>query len=193
VPGREAVSIIRDYGNQVQQLWSIPIGSAAADGSVGKNLLPDINPLGYHAWVNAETLLVFVLGEPPTLRLAKVGPGEGRVLTSNPGRTLALIPGSDKLTFVHKLDDNNWWLTVVDPVSGDLRRLFRTLPEREDYAWSPSGWLYMANDSKLYRHRASGIEWSPVADLAEHGIRGVSRMAFDGSGAWLAVVAERAD
>ncbi len=185
VPGRDAVSMIRDYGNEVQQLWSFDL-----DGTNGTFLLPDINPVGYHAWIDERRLLLFVLGEPATLQVAVVGSGPGKVVARDPGRALARIPGSRQMSFVHKAAEGEWWLTALDPESGDLRRLFRTLPECEDYAWSPDGHVWMADGSRLFRRRPGDREWREVADLSAHGIRGITRLAFDHTGESLALVAQ---
>ena len=95
VPGRNAISLVRDYGDLKQQLWSFPL-----DGGEPELLLPDVNPVGYHAWVDEQSLLLFVLGEPMTLQAASVGPGEGRVLAASPGRALARKTGARALRAV---------------------------------------------------------------------------------------------
>ena len=63
VPGRNAISVVRDYGDLKQQLWSFPL-----DGDEPDLLLPDVNPVGYHAWVDRESVILYVLGEPATRR-----------------------------------------------------------------------------------------------------------------------------
>ena len=40
VPGRDAISVVRDYGELKQQLWSFPL-----DGGEPQLLLPDVNPV----------------------------------------------------------------------------------------------------------------------------------------------------
>ncbi|MGD8396428.1 MAG: hypothetical protein PVF43_13250, partial [Candidatus Eiseniibacteriota bacterium] len=97
IPGRDAISVVRDYGDLKQQLWSFPLGEGEPE-----LLLPDVNPVGYHAWIDAERLILFVLGEPHTLELARVGPGAGTVFVESPGRALAAMPGGDEMSFVDK-------------------------------------------------------------------------------------------
>lgn len=95
------------------------------------------------------------------------------------------------MSFVRKVSDDEWWLEAFDPESGATRRLTRTLAGREDYAWSPDGAVWMADGSRLFRWRSGEEGWTEVADLAAHGLRGVTRLAFDATGTRLAVVAER--
>jgi hypothetical protein len=171
---------------------------AESPGDAGEPalLLPDVNPVGYHAWVDDERLLLFVLGEPPTLRLATVGPGPGTVLEHDPGRTLARLPESAEVTFVHKLADDDWRLIAIDPAAvGDRsrRELARMEPPHEDYAIAPDGALWTGRGSRLLRLRP-GVDgdWSPALDLSAHGIDGITRLAFDATGRRLAVVHDHA-
>jgi len=187
IPGRDAISVVRDYGDLKQQLWSFPL-----DGSEPELLLPEVNPVGYHAWVDGESVVLYVLGEPATLQWAHVGPGKGQILAKSPGRTLARVPGSShEMSFVDQSQET-WWITAIDPRTGATRRLTETLDAREDYAWSPDGTLWMGDDSRLYRHRLQqGGVWEQVADLDAQGIYGITRLTFSPDGKSLALVAAR--
>ncbi len=185
IPGRDAISVVRDYGSQLQQLWAFPLGDGEPE-----LLLPDVNPIGYHAWIDHDDLILFVLGEPTTLQAATVGPGAGRVLAESPGRALARIPGGAEMSFVDKSGEP-WWLTALDPLTGATRRLIATLPGREDYAWAPDGSVWMGDGSRLYRWQPGGEHFDLVADLDAAGFYGITRLAFSPSGAHLAVVGER--
>ena len=185
IPGRDAISVVRDYGELVQQLWAFPL-----DGSEPELLLPDVNPVGYHAWADEENLLLFVLGEPMTLQTAKVGPGAGTVVAESPGRALARIPGTSELSYVDRSGET-WWLQAFDPSSRTARRLVETLPGREDYAWAPDGSVWMGDGSRLYRWSVGDEGWSLVADLQDEGIYDISRLAFAPGGDRLAVVGLR--
>ncbi len=186
VPGRNAISVVRDYGDLKQQLWSFPL-----DGDEPELLLPDVNPVGYHAWVDGENVILFVLGEPATLQGARVGAGEGKVLAESPGRALARVPGSrDEMSFLDQSGET-WWITAIDPRTGATRRLAEALDGREDYAWSPDGTLWMGDDSRLYRRLQDGDAWQQVADLDAQGIHGITRLAFSPDGNSLALVATR--
>ncbi len=221
IPGREAISVVRDYGDLKQQLWSYSLATSGPS-KAERHLLPGINPVGYHAWVDDQRLILFVLGEPATLQLATVGPEAGHVLAENPGRALARIPQTDRMSFVHKVSAEEWWLCAVDvdsstpasPGGGKphgspaIERLIQMPRGNEDYAWAPGGWVWTGQGSKLLRawpgktnppnkglpiegNPAEDAEWQEVADLTALGIQGISRMAFDPTGQRLALVFDR--
>jgi len=185
MPGGGAISVIRDYGELKQQLWSFPLA-----GGEPRLLLPDVNPVGYHAWVDEHTLLLFVLGEPHTLQTVKVGPGEGQVLADSPGRALARMPGRGEMSFVDKSGDL-WWLSAVDVTTGKIRPL-ASMPEGcEDFAWAPDGSVWVGDGSRLRRWQPDGDGWEVVAELAEAGVQGITRLALSPDGSRLALVSSR--
>ena len=181
IPGERAISVIQVEANGIQRLWRFPL-----DGSDPNLLLPDIAPVGYHAWADKADLLLFVLGEPPTLQRAKRGPGAGEVLARDIGRSLHRVPGSKKISFLHK-EGPRWTIKTVDP-AGKIEEVATARPEREDYAWAPDGSLWMGDGTVLYR-RLTGGEWQRVADLGEHGLGVITRLAIHPDGAHLALVA----
>ncbi|MEM7353335.1 MAG: M20/M25/M40 family metallo-hydrolase [Acidobacteriota bacterium] len=186
IPGRAAISVVRDYGDLKQQLWAFPLG-----GGEPELLLPDVNPVGYHAWADEESLLLFVLGdEVMTLQSAKIGPGAGKILGESPGRALAKMPDSAEMSFVDKSQEP-WQLMALDLASGDKRPLTATVEGREDYAWAPDGAAWMGDDSRLYRWHPKSEGWEQVADLDSAGIYGITRLAFSPDGRQLAVVGNR--
>jgi hypothetical protein len=67
-----------------------------------------------------------------------------------------------------------------------------TLPGSEDYAWLSAGTIIMGSESTLYRF-VEGGEWEAVADLAEFGVRGITRVAVSVAGGRIAVVGERGE
>jgi len=186
IPGTTSVSTVRDYGDLKQQLWSVDLKS-------GKEtlLLPDVNPVGYHAWVDDGAVLLFVLGEPHTLQVATIGPGPGKVLAESPGRGLARIPGSNRMSYVDKGEDT-WWLTAIDPSTGDMERLIATPEGREDYAWAKDGSVWIGDDSRLLRWSPGQDDgWQAIADLDAEGVYGITRVTFSSDGKRLAVVGAR--
>lgn len=169
------------------------LGRYGADGGEQGTILPQVQPVGYHAWGDADRLILFVLGgggTPATLQLGNVASGDAEIIAENPGRSLHKVPGRHALSFVRKLEAGNWWIEVLDLDTMEYTRWVRTLEGREDYAWTPDGALIMGDGARLYQARA-GEDWSEIADLASAGLDGISRLAIDDGGARIAIVTSR--
>lgn len=188
VPTGREISVVRVEADSTQRLWAFPLG-----GGAPRLLLPEVRPVGYHAWADESTLALFVLGEPATLRIADLGSGQARVVAEGIGRSLHRVPGRRAISFVRKIGETEWVIEELDLATERTARLARTLPGSEDYAWTPDGVLLMASGTALYARdprREGG--WRAVADLGSAGLGTITRLAVSPQGDRLAVVAETA-
>ncbi len=189
IPGDDAVSVVRVEADSRQRLWRFPL-----DGGRPELLLPDVEPVGYHAWSRAGQLALFVLGEPPRLERASPGKGSGEVLAENIGRALHRVPGRATVSFVHKEDKGSWMIKEIDLGTGSTQDLIETRPGREDFNWSPAGDVWMGDGSALYVWSPEGDGgWRAAADFADHGIAELTRIAVHPEGRLLAFVASSSE
>jgi len=79
-PSRARFSAIRVEPDSTQRLWTFESG-----GTNPELLLPSIQPVGYHAWLDEDRLALFVLGNPATLQIASVSQDAGRVVAEDIG------------------------------------------------------------------------------------------------------------
>ena len=188
IPGSDAFSVIRVEKDERQRLWRFSL-----DGAGPSLVLPDVAPVGYHVWGDERTLLLFVLGRPPTLRLANAATGEATIVKNDPGRSLHKIPERDTMSFVDK-SDATWWIRELHPRTRAVTPLIATLEGSEDHAWFPDGTLVMARGGKLYRATLHGESsaWGEAADWSASSIRNITRLAVSPSGKHLAFVADAA-
>lgn len=186
-PAGDRFSAVRVEADSTQRLWSF-----ALDGSDPRVVLADIRPVGYHAWIDARTLGLFVLGSPSTLQIADTRDGTARVVASDIGRSLHRVPGRAAVSFLH-MADGAAVLRTYDPARGSFVDLVDALPESVDYVWTPGGVLLMGTGSRLFAFDpASDAEWREVADLSAVGIAGITRLAVSPGGDRIAVVADDA-
>jgi hypothetical protein len=113
------------------------------------------------------------------------------VLAQNIGRSLHRIPGHrGQFSFVQK-SDQDWWISAYDLKTRQSTPLIKTLPKSEDCAWLPDGTLLMAQGSRLFKwRRGKDRDWQLVAELAAVGVGGITRLAVNGKGDQLALVAQ---
>lgn len=184
MPRGDGFSVVRVEADSSQRLWTF-------DAAVGKAtlLLSGVEPVGYHTWVDSTSVALFVLGTPPSLRLADIESGSIRVMVESIGRSLHMIPGSRDLAFVHKESDEEWWIKALNTESGAIRRLVETLPESEDFAATPGGTILMARGPTVFAwDGGEGGEWHPIADLSGSAISRITRIAVAPDGSRVAFV-----
>lgn len=183
MPDGKSFSVIRVEPDSTQRLWRFPIG-----GGEPTLVLERIKPVGYHAWIDARTLFVYVLGNPATLQMVDVTTGNATVVASNIGRALVKVPHHNAVNFVQVVRDSGQWLAEYDITTKSVRRLGR-MPQGADYvAWTTAGALITAAGSTIYRWDDG--TWAVAADVAAAGVRNISRLAISPAGDWLAFVAD---
>jgi hypothetical protein len=196
-PDGKGISVVRVEEDGTQRLWRFGL-----DGGSPAVILPDVKPVGYHAWIDAHRLALFILGEggqPATLQLADTRTGKAEVLATDIGRSLLRAP-SGLISFVQRERAGEGGTDRVlvrqfDPSAAGESRISTLVAApagalQPDLAWAADGSLLVAHESKLYRWRPGAGDWVMAADLSSTGLRGITRMAVSPSGDLLALVAE---
>jgi len=189
-PDGAHISVIRVEADTTQRLWRF-----TAEGQQPELVLTDVKPVGYHAWGDDRTLVLFVLGQPPTLQIADRTSGKADVVAHGIGRSIQRIPGGG-ISFVTREAGAAGAPALLTIVELDLKtRVTRPLTpavagaSEADIAWTPDGTLLMAKGGTLYQWKRRG-EWSPVADLTAMQLTGVTRMAISPTGDRIAFVTQ---
>lgn len=186
----------------IQRLWRFN-----ADGSSPSLILKDINPVGYHAWIDNDRLVLFVLGaqgKPATLQIASVKSGQAEVITDNIGRSLHRIPASAEATagkpgtglasFVQREASGEFWVKQIDITSRKIDALVKAAEgsSDRDYAWMPDGkTILMSSGTKIMSWTRGAAGWVEVFDAAAHQLGAITRLAVAPKGDAIAfVVAE---
>ncbi len=188
MPNGRGFSVIRVERDSTQRLWQFPW-----DGGEPSLVLRALRPVGYHVWVGETTLGAFVLAQRDAPRapnaLVVVDPRSERADTvaRGIGRALVRVPGRSAFSFL-QLGGDTAWIAEVDTRTNSVRRLAPN-PERSEYHfWTPSGQLVASSGTRLLLR--VGDRWDVLADFAELGVKGISRLALSPTGDRLAFVAE---
>ncbi len=183
VPGDRAFSTVRVEADSTQRVWRFTM-----QGMDGEMLFRTLNTVGYYAWGNEATLLLYVLGSPPTARIADLTTGESAVVAGGVGRSLHKIPSRNAWSFVQRVSADEAWITEVNIGTHEVRRIISTVGGGEFHAWTPEGLLLMAMGSRIYQWDPEvGGDWRRIADLEDDGIT-VSRIAVSPDGSTIAIV-----
>ena len=187
-PDGKGLSVIRVNSEGKQELWYLQLDN----GEAKKNLLPAVEPVGYHVWGGATKVLLFVLGKPQTLRLASINKptDQGRVLDTNIGPSLWSIPESSLFSYSKQIDEATWQLRSVDTKKKTTAKLVDMPVGSYYYAWSPEGYAVTAVESKLYQwhHTSAAKKWTPLDGLSTQCPAGISRLRFSEKGDKIALV-----
>ncbi|MBC8155315.1 MAG: PD40 domain-containing protein, partial [Bacteroidetes bacterium] len=128
-PDRTHFSVIRVEKDQTQRLWKFPLSSGKGEPML---VLEKVKPVGYHCWLSADSLALFVLGTPNTLQLVRVSTGDTVRVEESIGRSLHRIPGKNAVSFVHKRTPTDWEINQLDLQTRRITLIARALEGSED-------------------------------------------------------------
>lgn len=160
----------------------------AYDLKGGNEVLVEDLVIGYHAWINATSIVAFVLGEISTMQIINTTTDDAVVVGEKIGRSLHKIPKSKHFSYVDKSTDN-WTINSMDPETQETLIITPTLAGAEDYTWTPGGQIIMGKGAKLFLWE-SNKAWKEIADLTTNNISNISRLSVSPNGKKLVLVSE---
>lgn len=174
-PSQAGFSVIRVAKDNKQYLWQY-----SSQGKADKQLL-DIEPVGYHAWIDQQQLILFVLGEPHTLQQANTLTQNYQKLDHSIGASLFKIPGSSLLSYSKALDEKQtqWIVKSYNPGTGEQHTLTQLPDSAYYYTWTPNQQLLAAQKSVLMQWQQGQAQWQAFADVSEQCPKGISRLAVN--------------
>lgn len=183
-PDRQFISCIIQRDNNAQDLGKYPLKGGAPV------VLIDNLIVGYHAWVDDDRVLLFVLGEPNSLQLYNLKTKESKILTQKIGRSLHKIPNDNAMSFVQKNTDSDWQIMRWDISTGAISPIATTLTGHEDLTWTPDGKILMSDGQTIFwMSPAQEKAWKEVSfQSGKEVLKGVTRLAMNQKGTMLAVV-----
>ena len=184
-PDGKYISCIILRSNGVQDLGKYPVGGGEAE------VIVDNLKVGYHAWIDSQDLILFVLGEPSTLHRLNPSSGKDSVIASNIGRSLHRIPQDNAMSFVQKSETSDWTICRLDCKTNITTVLAKTITKRDDLSWTPDGTILMSDGEKLYSfHPGRDSAWKEILIKTDVPLKGISRINVSPKGDKIAIVAE---
>jgi len=184
IPGDRAFSTIQVEADSMQRLWRFTM-----EGMDAEVVLREVAPVGYHAWGNEESILLFVLGDPPTLQVADATTGVSEVVADSIGRSLNKIPNRNAWSFVERVSVDESWISEINIGTHEILRLIQTRDGGDFHAWTPEGVLLMASGGQILQWDPEvDAEWRVMAELRYMNLT-FSRIAVSPDGTKIALVA----
>lgn len=150
----------------------------------GEILFGDKTNIGYHCWLNANKVALFLVDESKGHRLiiGDVTTGATKHVAFNVGRCLKRS-SSGNLIYLDKEVDGNWKLKTRLTNTGQTLLLGQILTGEEDFEILPDGYIVTGHQGSLYKLiPEKGSEWIPIANLKNYAKnRKITRIAAKGS------------
>jgi hypothetical protein len=153
-------------------------------------LFRDLDAVAHHAWGNESTVLLYVLGDPATVRIGNLTTGQTEVVAQGVGRSLNKIPNRNAWSFVERVSPGEAWISEINIGTREVRRRIETILGGESHAWTPEGVLLMSRGSQIYQWDSEVNEdWRLVADLGDLVVT-LSGITVSPDGSKIAMVAD---
>lgn len=180
-PDKKFISCIIQRDNGAQDLGKYPINGGEPV------ILINTLTVGYHAWINSENLLLFVLGDTLTIHQYNLNSRKDIIVARTIGRSLHKVPKTTAMSFVHKISDKEWLIKKINE-NGSIETIVSTLPGREDLTWTPDGKILMSDGKKLFYYQpGKTLKWQEIEmPLMPSGA--ITRLAVNSKGNRLAIV-----
>ncbi len=175
---------VRVEEDGTQRLWLFPMEGKESP----RVIFEKIAPVGYFAW-NQDQILMFVLGQPATLVKANPNNVDDKIITSNIGRTIKVVPDSPDFAFERREDNGDVVIHRLNNVNNETTAIIKKPQGASDWAITQQGTYITSVGSKLLSYNPKRDEnWIEVTDLGETGAKGITRMAVSGNNKRLALV-----
>ena len=175
IPGKDEYSCVRvESDGKTQSLSSYPKSAF----SIAKRYLNNVSNVGYYSWMGEDSLALFLVSEPRhNLAIADIVSERKKVVLDNIGRTLK-SPQSGLLYFIHKIDDDSWFIKEYNTRTNKVRLVCKTPGKTEDFDILSDGSIIMALESKLMVfNEKDDKEWKEIANLSLLNLNNIQRIA----------------
>jgi len=157
----------------------------------GEILFENKTNIGYHCWLSANKVALFLVDESKGhhLVIGDVTTGATKHVAFNVGRCIKKSQ-SGNLIYLDKEIDGNWKLKTVLTNTGQTLLLGQILEGEEDFEILPDGYIITGHQGSIYKLiPEKGSEWVPIVSLKKFvKTKKITRIAVKGNK--LVVVAE---
>ena len=183
MPDGKNISVVMVEKDSTQRLWKFPIA-----GGEPMCIMKNINSIGYHCWINKDSVAIHVLTKPAfTLQVANINSQKAEIIADSIGRCM-------------KMRDGNLWFTtqaghfnnVYEYAFKSKTSVLKGVIESEDYCFAAKNAIWSCSDNTIvsgYMNNKSGAD--ELVSLESFGIKKPTRIALSPDGKKLAVVSNK--
>ncbi len=177
MPNSKYISCVRVFDDEQQLLWAFP----KSRQNTGASIIDNLSNVGYYAWLSEEEIAMFLVGTPHKLVIHNIESEERKEVIDNIGRCLK-VNSDGKLIFIHKMNDEFWFLKSYDPSTEQIETIVQTFSKNEDFEILRDGSILMGEKSFLYRYNpADNKAWVEIGNFKKYGINSIKRITSRGN------------
>ncbi len=182
LPDESGFSSVVVEEDSVQRIWMLGF-----DGSFMKFASDETDSVGYHSWLNMDTVLYYKLTEPHSLHALNLKNGKDVWICDNPSRAFRKINAGSKFIYGIK-NKTSIDFRIYDPALRESK-MYATYPSlNEDFVWHTEFGLVKAEESTLLKYNEIAKTWDVLFSFANLGIKKITRFTFDPKTKQLAIV-----
>lgn len=168
--------------DSAQRVWQFNM-----DGTFKTIVHEGTDSIGYHTWLNADTLLYYKLTEPHSLRVLDLKTNKDVWICNHPVRAFKKIGNSSRFIYAIK-DSISTQFRIYNPAIRESS-LYATYPSvNEDFIWHPELGLIKSEGSDLMNYNEKTNTWEVLFSFSTLGIKKITRFVFDNKTKQLALV-----
>lgn len=182
MPDGKSFSCVVVELDSAQRVWKYNM-----DGTFNQLLFPNIDSVGYHTWLNSDTMLYYKLTEPHSLRSACEKKEKDVWICDFPTRAFKKTSTSEKFIYGVKVG-NSIEYRIYDVLLRESELYAKHESLNEDFIWHPELGLMKSEGAELIRYNSESKQWENVFSFASLGIKKITRFTFDAKNKQLAIV-----
>lgn len=177
--GFSAVVVEKDSS---QRVWEFDF-----NGKFNKISHQGTDSIGYHTWLNADTLLYYKLTDPHSLRILNIKTHEDVWLCDFPTRAFKKIGSSSQFIYAIK-DSVKTEFRIYNSAIRESKSYTIYASLNEDFIWHHELGLIKSENSDLMNYNEKTKNWELLFSFSSLGIKKITRFVFDNKTNQLAIV-----
>lgn len=172
-PIKDHFSVVRiEADGSTQTLWLYPDNQS----NKGYRVLKKLGNIGYHCWINEDSVALFLTGTPHTLAIAQLSTGKTELIADDIGRCLK-YDGNENVYFVHKIQTNLWVLKSYHIITKNMNTICQMPSNREDFEILPNGSFIIGDGPTIKSFNPEkDSSWVVAFDLSDQNIMNINRV-----------------
>jgi hypothetical protein len=183
-PDGKFISCIIQRENGAQDLGRYPINGGAA------TILINNLTVGYHAWLDNNSVIVFTLPQPFSLHFIDFRTKKDSIVADNIGRSLHKISGQNALCFVQRIGEEQGEIKKFEVTQKKISTIVKSISSKDhDMAWTSDGKIVMSNGNKVFVYDPAVIgDWKEIIIQSNISLNTITRLAVNSNGDKMALV-----